>query len=96
MPSSLRIALLPVFLARLKWADMFDFPLFPPSRSPARGRLPVFLPARLAVVQGRGHGRRSWEIDGSRGSKSCFAYLELYKADFLREREKDGERGFCK
>lgn len=87
MPSSLRIALLSVFLARLKWANMFDFPLFPPSSSPVRGSLPVFLSACLAG--GAGPGTRAEELgDGSSGSKSCFAYLELYKAEFLRERER--------
>lgn len=36
-----------------------------------------------------GPGDAGWRSlgDGSSGSKSCFAYLKLYKADFLRERK---------
>jgi len=43
----------------------------------------------LAVVEGKRDTRWSLE-DGSSESKSCFAYLEVYKADSEREKTEKG------
>lgn len=53
------------------------------------GSFPAFLLICLAVVEGKRDTRWSLE-DGSSESKSCFAYLEVYKADSEREKTEKG------